>query len=346
MADNLIYGKSVRDFGAVGDGNSDDTKAFTDAFSSGETLISVPYGKYTVNAPLEIGGGVKIECHKKAEINFKGIKTAKDAGEVRIRGGIWHCTDKKRAAFDFCGASCCVIEQISVSTESDAAVILSDCSEMTVDNVRFTKSIGASALVFDKKAEYCFVSGADFTECDSGINFTGGSEVKHVYFSGIRSDSCKNIIKATGAGLFDVRFTGVSGNAHEYAALIEKCSAGTVIVRDISVHDGYFKLSGNNIKEKIEISDFRRLCDLEKSESEPSLEVSSQACSVICDGVALDAVILAKKSIPDIKMTAARMASPLSSFKYTFEADITEKERFILPTGGFESLEITGCSKD
>ena len=52
MAENLIYGKSVFDFGAKGDGKSDDTEAFVKAAQSGESLICIPFGSYTVNKEI------------------------------------------------------------------------------------------------------------------------------------------------------------------------------------------------------------------------------------------------------------------------------------------------------
>lgn len=51
---------SVKDFGAVGDGMADDTRAFIYALeaSGGKEPVLVPAGKYLLTKPLEVGHGV------------------------------------------------------------------------------------------------------------------------------------------------------------------------------------------------------------------------------------------------------------------------------------------------
>ncbi|MBP5094190.1 MAG: hypothetical protein J6332_09105 [Abditibacteriota bacterium] len=59
------FGSSVKDFGAVGDGKTDDTKAFNDALAAaakeGGGVVSVPAGKYRINGNIKIPGSVTLE---------------------------------------------------------------------------------------------------------------------------------------------------------------------------------------------------------------------------------------------------------------------------------------------
>ncbi|MBQ7526076.1 MAG: hypothetical protein IJT09_06545, partial [Abditibacteriota bacterium] len=59
------FGGSVKDFGAVGDGKTDDTKAFNDALKAageeGGGVVSVPAGKYAIKGNIKIPKSVTLE---------------------------------------------------------------------------------------------------------------------------------------------------------------------------------------------------------------------------------------------------------------------------------------------
>jgi len=96
-------GKSVKEFGALGDGITNDAVAFQKAFDSGLPVISIPFGKYLIGAPLKIGSDTTILAHKRAEIVL-GDKVCTKRGEflltnqnhdtgdknISIYGGIWN----------------------------------------------------------------------------------------------------------------------------------------------------------------------------------------------------------------------------------------------------------------
>ena len=55
---------NVRDFGAVGDGKTDDTQAIRHAIFDGDGLIEFPRGEYLITETLEIPlGTVKSRLH-------------------------------------------------------------------------------------------------------------------------------------------------------------------------------------------------------------------------------------------------------------------------------------------
>ena len=59
--DALDDGGSVKTFGAVGDGATDDSAAFIAALASGLSVISVPAGKYVISETIEIPAGVTLQ---------------------------------------------------------------------------------------------------------------------------------------------------------------------------------------------------------------------------------------------------------------------------------------------
>lgn len=96
------YGVCVRDFGAVGDGEADDTGPIQDALDSGAPLVGVPYGYYKVNGSLRIGSDTRLVVHPRAVIQLvdnAGVDasifliTNKDHEHgntnLIIEGGIW-----------------------------------------------------------------------------------------------------------------------------------------------------------------------------------------------------------------------------------------------------------------
>ena len=92
----------------------------------------------------------------------------------------------------------------------------------------------------------------------------------------------------------------------------------------------------------LHIDGFRRLTDKEITPLKPSLTVKEcPECTLICDGIPLDAVIMSKKSVPDIKMTAAKIASPYPTvYNYTTELPLDRNHTYVIPVGGFEALTI------
>ena len=64
--------------------------------------------------------------------------------------------------------------------------------------------------------------------------------------------------------------------------------------------------------------------------------------NLIIDGLAIDDVIGAKARSKLTSMYPARLANPHGRFIYTLEAGIGNGDSFILPQGGFDTLELSG----
>ena len=91
---------SVRDFGAIGDGVTDDFAAFQRALSSGARRVLVPFGVYLISETLRIFSNTSLECDRCARIVMKRSKrcargdfllTSDEGGSenVAVIGGIW-----------------------------------------------------------------------------------------------------------------------------------------------------------------------------------------------------------------------------------------------------------------
>ncbi|MGJ5646158.1 glycosyl hydrolase family 28-related protein [Morganella morganii] len=70
LADKLAEFVSVRDFGAKGDGVTDDTMAFNAMLSSGCSFLYVPEGVYLINSYLRIHKNTTLVMSKNAELNY------------------------------------------------------------------------------------------------------------------------------------------------------------------------------------------------------------------------------------------------------------------------------------
>ncbi len=104
----LIH-KSIFDFGAKGDGISDDSAAFNEAFSGG-FFVTVPAGEYCIRHTVRIGSDTTVEADEKAHI-FLGAgaqklredfliatKPGAHSSNISISGGIWdgNCANNDR----------------------------------------------------------------------------------------------------------------------------------------------------------------------------------------------------------------------------------------------------------
>jgi hypothetical protein len=92
----------VRDFGAIGDGQADDTAALEKAINSGRGLVRLSKGRFKITRPLEIEldetGYIAIEGHGVAQIimagagpalKFIGTHTKGSAGPETFQPNVW-----------------------------------------------------------------------------------------------------------------------------------------------------------------------------------------------------------------------------------------------------------------
>lgn len=178
------YGKSVIEFGAKGDGINNDAPAFQAAFDSGCPLVTVPFGKYMIGAPLIIGSDTTVHTHRRTEI-ILGDHVCTKRGEflltnrnhttgdknITLRGGIWNgnnIANPKSELFDINGYSGALMNFINVKN-----IVLSDLTlfnpsayftrfceidEFLIEDITFTATLpcpimtGYTSAVFVKTA--------------------------------------------------------------------------------------------------------------------------------------------------------------------------------------------------
>lgn len=82
---------NVKDFGAVGDGEHDDTVAFNSAMTGGNKTVFIPRGTYLVTDTVNIESGTIIVCegtitHRVNTGNYKSTFEAHNASNIEIHG--------------------------------------------------------------------------------------------------------------------------------------------------------------------------------------------------------------------------------------------------------------------
>ncbi len=110
---------NVKSFGAVGDGQADDTPAFQKALDAGARRVRIPAGSYRMTATLRVPSDITIKADAQARI-FADGNTPKKRGDflltnadlvngnanITIQGGIWDgnnqgpCNTKPEDLFD------------------------------------------------------------------------------------------------------------------------------------------------------------------------------------------------------------------------------------------------------
>ena len=150
-----------------------------------------------------------------------------------------------------------------------------------------------------------------------------------------------SIIFANNFILANSSISKISGYCSENSLHFEGGEITDTIIEDVSVYDGYIYTEGTKFF-SLDILNFRRLCEKEALPSKYSFVAAKcPDCTLICDGIPLDAVILSKKSVPDVKITAAKLASVSPSvYNYTAELPLDRNHTYIIPCGGFDSLSL------
>lgn len=341
MAENLIFGKTILDFGAKGDGKADDTEAFVKAFESRETLICIPYGTYNVTKQFVINSGVKIQCHKRALINYKGAIVKEGSAGITVSGGVWNCTDTENCAFDFSSCNGCVIENAKIYSDSDCVIGLFDCKNVIIEKTSLGSHGTASGIVAGGAVSFIKLSEILFDGCTGAFEFVSGCSAYGIIADKLELKECDTCVYAKDAKLENSVVCEVTGQVKNAALKFENSEVFDVSFRNLSVFDGYIYIENSRMN-MFKIEHFTRLAELETDPSKPSFTMNScPESTLICDGIPLDAVILSKKSVPDVKMTAAKLASAYpTAYNYTVELPLGPKDNYIIPTGDIESIII------
>jgi parallel beta-helix repeat protein len=158
-----VFGASVADFGAKGDGETNDTQAFQKAFASGDKDIYVPPGTYLLG-PEELSVGKATYLHGAGRASI--IKVAEGTGKLLT---LDQNVRLERLHFDGKGA-----KQGGVA---DGLVVLPGSADnVVIDSVSFADC--DRACIVTDHADHLVVSNCDFRKVGLAISIQFSSHIK------------------------------------------------------------------------------------------------------------------------------------------------------------------------
>ena len=344
MKENLIYGKTVAEFGDAGE--SADAK-LEHAFESDEKYIVLPFGTYRTAKPITLKDGVTVVCHPRARIECAGVKNAEGASHITVRGGLWTSEGTEDGVFEFENTSDITLEDITVEANGDMGIALCDVSCAALKNVRVSAKIDAKerpgGVILAGNDRDIRIESLYCGNCAACIEWISGAETENVSVRSIEEKNCEGVLLAAGAAWKNVRVEEVRAGASANAIDLTDCSLADVTLDGFALCDGFTVLAGN-VYDNVKLAHFTRLAAEDIHPEKPTLAMTGADASVTLAGVMLDAVILSKKSVPDVKMDAKRLASYLAdptAFRYICTFALTSQNTFVLPIGGFDTVVLT-----
>ncbi len=347
MSENLIYGADITAYGAASDGKTDCSDAFIKAIENGESLISVPYGKYLIKKALKLTSNIKIHLHSGAEIIFdtraKCCITASECSSVIICGGRWICEDEGKTLFSFTGSSGIKISDCSISASLGA--VFKNCEDISVKNTSF--DIDGDCISLRGEVENLSMRNISAFSCVNIIDIDENAKVEDVFAYDINLVECKHLLGVYGGELEESRFCGIYGDISDSLIYVaEQACVNDADFEDIEVYcsvsskdAAYFDLKGSI--DGVEITGFKRNSNSEALPFIPTLILKPEnGTTAIIDGLSLDNVIAARGKSKTVAMTTARLTNPTNKFIYTLECGIDEGDTFTLPLGDFDFMTI------
>ncbi len=353
MSENLIYGADITAYGAVADGKTDCSDAFTKAIENGESLISVPYGKYIIRKTLKLVSNVKIHLHANAEIIFDVEEdvclSADDCGLIILDGGRWTCLGEGKtfmSAKDSSG-----IKVLESCICSHFGFCFEECRGINIKNVSFDTE--DDCIIF--KGENEDISLRNIIAC-SGKSFisTGeNAEVEKLYINDVTLSCVGRFMNIESGKLEEARIYGIYGDFTESlirvseSAEIEDADLEEIEVfcSDAEKACAYFDFKG--IIEGVEINSFKRDSDAEATPLISTMIFTPcRKSTAIIDGVTLDNIICARGKSKTVGVVPARLTNPTNKFIYTLECNVEENDTLTLPLGDFCGMTVYTKQED
>ena len=238
---------SVRDYGAVGDGQTDDTAAIQSAFSSNATKVTIHPGVYRVTSALFVPSGKTIIASQEAHIILDGdecpcLLTNARKGyvdeDISICGGIWDAADSGSPAMDFTRVRGLRLDDITTANATGSHIRLSSVDGFDIRRVHFNRK-EAKACDDGLHLAGCCRNGrvADMTTSDGAIcgslvalSADSSSETPHIpcpicgpieniSFRDLDAGCCQSAIRlrSTRSTIRNIRFENVANGATRLA---------------------------------------------------------------------------------------------------------------------------------
>ncbi len=347
MSENLIYGADITAYGAVADGKTDCSEAFTKAIENSESLIVVPYGKYLLKKSLKLTSNLKIHLHPNTEIVFdirsKICVSADNCSSVIISGGKWICEDADKTFFSFTNSSGIKVSDCSIS--SSFGFVFKNCENVSIKNTAF--DIDGDCVSLRGETDDIYIKNISAFSCVNVIDIDEEAKVEDLFINDITLSGCKHLIGVYEGELEEARISGVYGDfCDSLLCVSENSSVTDMDIEDIDAYcsqsssaAAYFDLLGS--LDGLEISCFKRNSEYEAKPFIPTLILKPQDdTTAIIDGMLLDNVINARALSKTISMTTARLTNPTGKFIYTLECGIAKGDALTIPLGDFDTLTI------
>lgn len=156
------YGCTVRDYGARGDGSSDDAEAIQRAIDAGQPLVVIPAGEYKVGKTLRVGSNTHLKAHPAAHLfmadgsgvsqeSFLLSNKSPSQGDtaITIEGGFWdgHNHTNPRGGdyagqytgvtMDFSNVTGLTLRDLDLIDAESYYIRLGDVRDFLIERIRF-----------------------------------------------------------------------------------------------------------------------------------------------------------------------------------------------------------------
>jgi len=246
---------SVKDFGAVGDGVTDDTAAFLAADTSGTTSLIIPGGTYKLTGPLSFSNIRHITPIGPVTLSFTGLGATDDALTLPVSFGESRVIVDAGITIDMNGSGRDGLKvagqhwRITVSifnTGRDAVNLnprLDGTSNSNIENGYLdleADTIGRNGLTFDLSGGVGFINLGEYhiEIRKAGFIDATGTEIRYLCGDVVGGAKVGN---SNFYGNIDLRQT--AGRTYPYGVMVEKTGAGTPCPVE---HQNYYNLTIEN----------------------------------------------------------------------------------------------------
>lgn len=260
---------SVKDYGAKGDGETDDTKAIKQAIEE-NNLVIFPEGEYLTNGGVSVANlSDRTLWARGAEVKFDGTDGSvfrfAYCDNINIVGGIYKGMSKAKYGLSFVDSKNVSLDGVSVQNVGNSDTVgagginfVGDCSYSKVTDA----SVDGVTSGIPDASGYIFAHGIGFSRSSTTGYYSKYVEINHPVIKNVGYVGDKNYVDATAVKDSDGEITGymVGNNAckadiieevdGEYRARIDGDGIYLVQSRWGNVHDGiesYFKINNVDI---------------------------------------------------------------------------------------------------
>jgi hypothetical protein len=199
-------GTSVVEYGAIGDGSTDDTTAFANAIASGAKDLYVPDGTYLIgsagvnlnvaNQRLTLAPGATIKGNVAQGAGVRAVLTVSASGVAVVGGTINASSLFDEAIYVAAGKTDSLIDGVQLQGGNSNGVLINDaCSRTRVRRCKVTMMVGTAI-----SARISSTDTSDIVITDNQIDFSSAAVTAHVMGVSLYSPSANVFPQANVSG--------------------------------------------------------------------------------------------------------------------------------------------------